>query len=197
MDTKVHSPVARWKRRQVLISKSHPQKRLVCPYCQAAKKEEYTYAGMKELLRHVVDSTEKYWGTEHDGLKREDGFYDDDFMGHLSEKAAKDRAVLGKRTLEAAGIHFSEHPELPGPVPHPTLPGVVLGDFQPRGVPPRFQGLMTVTDGPSSSPEGVPAHLKDFIVVTKGPTYGGGVPEHLKDEIIITKGPPPFKRAEK
>lgn len=77
-----------------------PLQRWSCPYCLATGTEK-SFWEVHELLRHVWVSTAKSSGEEHDRLKREDAFYEDDLDGHFAGRVLHERVTKGKRRFEA------------------------------------------------------------------------------------------------
>jgi len=139
-----------------------------CPYCVAIEADDLpNYANQRSMMNHIQTSTKESSGDAHDTMKGDDGWYDEEWAGvntetrkrrHSEEKAKSDRKILRRYNMQ-----YSDDVELLKPIPHPTIPGVVLG-------------------GPSHPEDmSIPDHLTPFISCC-GPddTSGYEVPEAYK-----------------
>ncbi|KAK5083428.1 hypothetical protein LTS08_003621 [Lithohypha guttulata] len=132
MESYVHTPKARWVRRYEAY---YANDDIVCPYCATTRSEDgevQIYSDMKSLMRHIERSSTAKQGEEHDRLKEEDGWYNEDF-GQFVTPRKKSRDMQEKRKRRSSvqletGVQYSAIQELFAPRPHAALPGIVLGD---------------------------------------------------------------------
>ena len=118
------------------------------------------YHGVKEVLRHIDNSSAATFGEEHDELKRGDGWYDDGFYAAV-------RKILERKHLEIIW-----EPELDKAMPHSTRSGMFLGDFGDRNIPAHAQRFINESDAPPEPPTALPSHRAQHITLTEGlPPY--------------------------
>lgn len=171
----VHSGFDRFKRQANIDADEHPNKRFVCPYCEVVAPTEVEltqYPDFHRLARHVKQSTSEkinqvgawtkksHISKAHDALKEEAGWYEPDWEGAVEMKYQ--RARTQRRYLSRlSGFKWSDKKELTGPIPHPTIPGVVYGDFSSDEIEDRLKPFITTADTSSNAP--IPDDLKPFI----------------------------------
>lgn len=68
------------------MSKYHAEQKLrdwPCPYCPA--QSPLRFSKIERLEKHTRESTAESHGLEHDRMKADDGWYEDDFFGGTSD----------------------------------------------------------------------------------------------------------------
>lgn len=134
-----HSRLGRWKREAVQKAASHPEKRLTCPLCEAVD-ISHTSKSVNQLVRHVRNDTVN---AQHERLRVEGGWYDDDFVrewSNVTRRKADLREQKKRRgAIDTAGHRFSSDVELEAGIRMEGRPGVILGgvheDIQHPNVP--------------------------------------------------------------
>lgn len=129
-----HSGYATWARR--VRQSQDPNTKVKCPYCP---EDHDGFHNVPTLTRHIEKSTEESTSQEHEDLKRQDGWFEDDFRGAVSKWTRSERRIRAERRLSALGFEDNaERKELMQAVRHPKIPGIMKG---PHGalVPGRFR----------------------------------------------------------
>lgn len=122
-----HSRLGRWKREALQKAASHPKKRVTCPLCEAVGVSR-TFRSVNLLVQHVRKATVN---AQHEELKVEDGWYDDDFIRqslNITRRKVRLRQE-GKRrnTIDAAGHRISIEMELEVGISVEGRPSIIRG----------------------------------------------------------------------
>ncbi|RGP80548.1 hypothetical protein FLONG3_1287 [Fusarium longipes] len=161
--SRLHLPKQKWVRQITQAFEASGEERIGCPYCKKLGKD-VTFHQMRDLVKHVEDGVV---GATHDELKRADGWYDEGWDKHPESKSKTFQETpeqQHQRRLAAHGIRYSQYEPTPGPIPHPTVPGVVLAPGHPDIIPEHLRPFIKfgrLEDEPRSTE--LPEHLRPFI----------------------------------
>jgi len=136
MSSEKHSRFATWERK---MKGEHAMGGVTndwkCPYCPD---EAETLSTFSELVHHIEMSEASSTSAEHEQLKADDGWLDDDWMG--TELTASSKRNRGNRSATRLGegeyAPVPYPPQLPGPMPHPENKNLQLGYWEDLNQPP-------------------------------------------------------------
>ncbi|CAJ0540123.1 Ff.00g073930.m01.CDS01 [Fusarium sp. VM40] len=180
--SKLHLPKQKWKRQITRAFEASGETRIACPYCKQLGKDS-SFFHIKALVKHIEYGN---FGDGHDRLKRADGWYDDGWDKNPKAKLKtflKNSERQRQVKLASLNIRYSQYEPAAGPVPHPTIPGVLLGPGSRTITRP---GVKFVSTDELSKPSPVPEHQKPLIK-SGDPFEPFEVPKHYEDFVKITR----------
>jgi len=126
-----HSMYEAWVRWYKRDGPRHNGK-MMCPYCIETDgldvDDRMAYPNLRDITRHIRNSSPANSADGHDDLKAADGWYEDEWSGDLSEAYQQEIKQIKTKRLAEVGVTLEYDPELPGPVAHPSVPNVVVGN---------------------------------------------------------------------
>ncbi|KAK8151758.1 hypothetical protein IWX90DRAFT_496155 [Phyllosticta citrichinensis] len=170
-----HSRRSRWDRMQKLRVARDPNRGWVCPYCPESAQKDHE--SLSHLVRHILSTGQRrresiladVYMLLHERLKAEDGWYDDDFQGDVSNERKRSREREARRSLGSMGLTFAEMSQYTTPEPHPDFPGLLQrGDFGLYDMPTQYQGFLK-PDANYSAGESTPVHFRDMFMTVPTP----------------------------
>ncbi|KAM0200381.1 hypothetical protein ACHAPI_002806 [Fusarium lateritium] len=178
----LHLPKQKWVRQITQAFEASGEARISCPYCKQVGKDS-SFFHIKALIKHITYGN---FGDEHDRLKRADGWYNDGW-DKSSEGKSKTFLKNSERQrqvkLASFNIRYSQYEPAPGPVAHPTTPGVLLGPG-PRKI--TRPGVKFVSADELSRASPVPKHQR-ALIKSGDPFERFEVPKHYEGFIKITR----------
>ncbi|KAF5027811.1 hypothetical protein F66182_81 [Fusarium sp. NRRL 66182] len=123
--SQLHLPKQKWVRKITQAFEASGEERIPCPYCKLLG-DESRFTTIKGLMRHIANGD---FGAEHDRLKRADGWYDANWDKHSESKSKTYHTTSNRRRKDrfaSYDIRYSQHEPTLVPIPHSTIPGLVL-----------------------------------------------------------------------
>jgi hypothetical protein len=178
MWSEAHTKQVQWQRRYLLEHDvSGHGDEFPCLYCAAIGVPRF-YTQLTDLMKHIRSSTGPF---EHDRMKREDGWYDADFKKQNQPGKLAREEMNRERNIRIGaagfGIKYSSQKPLAVGIPHPEIPGIVMGGppiplntanirrvntFEAEEIPECLRGIITYGD-PINEPHQIPEDQKPYI----------------------------------
>ncbi|KAK5138098.1 hypothetical protein LTR08_004792 [Meristemomyces frigidus] len=192
-----HHPVTKW-RRKVETETKDENGQFQCPYCTSAGLADVPgFKTFRKMMKHMFESSPTSSSDEHDMLKAEDGWYDEDFADALNlgstERSTQLKSAAGtKKLIESGIIDTTPYRQLLVPEPYQHSDNIVRGSYPPAPLSARYQQFLQTGAAAAAiarDEDLIPAHLEGFITRGYMETPTNPLPLYMRNDVLVTARP--------